>query len=98
MPERMHENVMEERINENNHENMPSVRDTMPDTYRNDYRDIYRGYRHDRMNRENSVFRNAKNYKKYDSEGEIFERIIGHMTKGVMFHDRMMDMYGFFGS
>ena len=109
MPERDRMNErerMNERMGSNGNsnsnyrsDNMPAVREMggMPDTYRDDYRDIYRGYRRDRMNKEKNPFRNSKNYKKYDSESEIFERIIGHLTKGVMFHDRMMDFYGFLG-
>ena len=77
---------------------MPVVRETMPDTYRDDFRDIYRGYRYDRMNKaEKNIFRQEKNYKKYSSEDEIFECIVEHLTKGVKFHDRMMDLYGFLG-
>lgn len=78
--------------------NMPAMRETMPDTYRDDFRDIYRGYRQERRNKaQKNVFRNEKNYKKYESEDEIFETIIEHLTKGVKFHDKMMDLYGFLG-
>lgn len=78
--------------------NMPMVRENMPDTYRNDFRDIYRGYRHERMNKsEKNIFKNDRNYRQYNSEDEIFECIVNHLTKGVMFHDKMMDLYGFLG-
>lgn len=77
---------------------VPVMRETMPDTYRDDFRDIYRGYRHDRMNKsEKNIFRMEKNYKKYESEDEVFEVIVEHLTKGVKFHDKMMDLYGFLG-
>lgn len=88
-------------VEENYRDNMPAVRDKnmgLPDGYRDDYRDIYRGYRHEKINKSNTnMFRDPKNYKKYNSAAEIFERIISHMTKGVMFHDKMMDLYGFLG-
>lgn len=78
--------------------NVPARRQAMPDTYRDDFRDIYRGYRQDRRNKaQKNVFKNDKNYKKFESEDEIFETIISHLTKGVMFHDKMMDLYGFLG-
>lgn len=79
--------------------NVPAMRGTdMPMQYRDDYRDIYRGYRMDRMNKaEKNVFRNGNNYRQYNAPDEIYETIISHLTKGVMFHDRMMDMYGFMG-
>lgn len=81
--------------------NMPMVRDNhmnYPDSYRDDYRDIYRGYRRDRMNKSNgNIFRMESNYRKYNSADEIFESIVDHLTKGVKFHDKMMDLYGFLG-
>lgn len=77
---------------------MPAVRETMPDTYRDDFRDIYRGYRQERAHKaEKNIFKKDKNYKKYSSEDEIFECIVEHLTKGVKFHDKMMDLYGFLG-
>lgn len=77
---------------------VPVMRESMPDTYREDFRDIYRGYRQDRMHKsEKNVFKNEKNYRPYNSADEIFEVIVSHLTKGVMFHDKMMDLYGFLG-
>ena len=77
---------------------VPVRRENLPDTYRDDYRDIYRGYRYDRANKaEKNVYRKEKNYKKYESEDEIFDTIVEHLTKGVKFHDKMMDLYGFLG-
>lgn len=79
-------------------ETMPMVRETMPVDYRNDYRDIYRGYRMDRMHqKEPNIFKNEQNYKKFNDADEVFECIIQHLTKGVKFHDKMMDLYGFMG-
>lgn len=97
--ERSRRDERREERPDNYNENMPMVRGQgMPDTYRDDYRDIYRGYRRDRaMKAQTNAFHDQKNYKKYENEAEIFERVIGHMTKGVMFHDRMMDLYGFLG-
>lgn len=70
----------------------------IPMDYRDDYREIYRGYRGDRMHKaEKNVFRNGNHYRQYNAPDEIFETIISHLTKGVMFHDRMMDLYGFLG-
>ena len=58
----------------------------VPMDYRNDYREISRGYRADRMHKsEKNVFRNGKHYKKYNTPDEVFETIISHLTKGVMF-------------
>lgn len=89
---------MEERRNaQREYNDVPMVRNNMPDTYRDDYRDIYRGYRHDRMNKETNAFRNGDNYKQYNSEDEVFACIVDHLTEAVMFHDRMMDLYGFLG-
>lgn len=95
---RQDERMMAERQPRDNM-NMPVTRDmNMPDTYRDDFRDIYRGYRYDRANKaEKNIFRLDKNYRKYNSEDEIFETIIDHLTKGVKFHDKMMDLYGFLG-
>lgn len=70
----------------------------VPMDYRDDYREISRGYRADRMHKsEKNVFRNGKHYKKYNAPDEVFETIISHLTKGVMFHDLMMDLFGFLG-
>lgn len=82
--------------------NMPAMTGGgMPDIpmdYRDDYRDIYRGYRGERMHKsEKNVFRNGNHYRQYNAPDEVFETIISHLTKGVMFHDRMMDLYGFLG-
>jgi hypothetical protein len=66
--------------------------------YRDDYRDIYRGYRYDRRNnKEMNIFKSEENYKPYNDADEIFETIVAHLTKGVKFHDRMMDLYAFLG-
>lgn len=80
-------------------ENMPMVQNgNMPMDYRNDYRDIYRGYRMDRMHqKEPNIFKNEQNYRKFNDPDEVFECIIQHLTKGVKFHDKMMDLYGFMG-
>lgn len=103
-------NRMNDRQNENRrmdgsgsysgrgNENMPIARETMPMNYRDDYRDIYRGYRMDRMHKnEPNIFKNDQNYKQYNDADEVFECIIQHLTKGVKFHDKMMDLYGFMG-
>lgn len=81
------------------HSNVPAMRDgNMPMQYREDFRDIYRGYRGDRMHKEEkNVFKSEQNYRQYEMSDEIYETIISHLTKGVMFHDRMMDYFGFLG-
>lgn len=93
-----------EEINEmvSRNQSMPSVRNNnmpanYPETYRDDYRDIFRGYRRDRRNQEKNIFRVENNYRQYNSADEIFETIISHLTKGVKFHDKMMDLYAFMG-
>lgn len=70
----------------------------VPMDYRDDYREISRGYRGERMRKsEKNVFRNGNHYRQYNAPDEVFETIISHLTKGVMFHDRMMDLFGFLG-
>lgn len=77
---------------------VPVMRETMPSVYGDDFRQMYRDNRYDRANKmEKNIYKKEKNYKKYKSEDEVFECIIDHLTKGVKFHDKMMDLYGFLG-
>lgn len=77
---------------------VPVMRETMPDMRREEFRDMYREYRNERAHKaEKNIFKNDKNYKKYNTADEIFETIVSHLTKGVMFHDKMIDLYGFLG-
>lgn len=79
--------------------NMPATRGgEMPMQYREDFRDIYRGYTGERMHKEGkNAFKKEQHYRQYQDPTEVYETIISHLTKGVMFHDRMMDLFGFLG-
>ena len=50
-----------------------------------------------RNKNEKNIYKVEDNYREYESEDEVFEVMINHLTKGVKFHDRMMDLYGFLG-
>lgn len=83
--------------------NVPAPRMAgMPDEYRREeyssFPDMYRSHRRDRMNKsEKNAFKQDKHYKQYRTADEVFQTIIEHLTKGVMFHDKMMDLFGFLG-
>lgn len=77
---------------------MPVMRETMPNVMNDEFKNAYHGYRQERRNKaEKNIFKKENHYKKYEAEDEVFETIIEHMTKGVKFHDKMMDLYGFLG-
>lgn len=77
---------------------VPAMRNGAPDIYRDEFRQTYRNQRYERASKaEKNPFKKEKNYRKYGSEDEVYETIIDHLTKGVKFHDLMMDLYGFLG-
>lgn len=59
----------------------------------------HRNARKQRYNEQNSqnIYRMEEMYKQYETPDEVFETIVCHEAKGVTFHDKMIDVFGFLG-
>lgn len=55
-----------------------------------------RKQRYTEQNAQN-MYRLDEAYKQYETPDEVFETIVCHEAKGVSFHDKMVDLFGFLG-